>query len=284
MILPDIERDETFNLMMFLIHKHPEQAAKLLRDTSEPRDAWKHAFGTLDMPESFWKEYADFSEEIGEESLTQNPKAIYFKGWKDVLLGRPVDEAMSVLDEVEEIVGAGTLKTIDEVRRRIKVMAEDAANSKSKNAAKILASKVDMLMKRAIPMIGSDIVSSSLDNDTKQVAFIALLGLSVEANIVKDTKSISHIILSVKFTGSRLTSSASGKVIFSADPAGALKASKFSPVPLTLTKARPRIFTRSLPLSKREGEPLTINIKAKLKCGRIPLELITSASWAPRDI
>jgi hypothetical protein len=80
MILADIQRDETFNLMMFLIHKHPQQMKALLRDPGDPTKAWIKAFGTTDMPKSFWKEYADFSKKIGDESLTQNPKAISFKG------------------------------------------------------------------------------------------------------------------------------------------------------------------------------------------------------------
>lgn len=80
-----LERDECFNLMMFLVHCRTRQTARLLRDPGDPAQAWTAAFGTLEPNAAFWSDYAKYQTKIGNDALIEKPGSIRFTTWAKML-------------------------------------------------------------------------------------------------------------------------------------------------------------------------------------------------------
>jgi hypothetical protein len=84
LIESDKDYPEVWSLTSFLVHRKPEEAARLLRDPAEPARAWAAAFGSTAISEAFLEEYRAWLVRMAE-----TPKDVQFTTWDALVRHAP---------------------------------------------------------------------------------------------------------------------------------------------------------------------------------------------------
>lgn len=293
-----ISRDLSFNLVMYLVHRHPNETAKLLSDKRDGRTAWKAAFGTTDMPESFWKEFEEFQEVLGggDDALGDEPK-VRFSSWEDVISPSPIATYLATLGRVESVLGqevdgmADLRVKLEEMGAKADAKEEKIKKSipkKKRNSKAAVAGRKKRMaslgkvaartVSSAATKICTAIVDSDYDDDDKSAALAAFFGITVSAEAVPHPKKKGRGYIMVT-ADSAFSSAIRGKVFFEPGSEGIRGSLRQESITLSSKKAGK--VKKAFQFSKGHQDVVDVDLRLELKWRKFAFTVPGDCSLIP---